>query len=371
MIVTSLNIRGLGGRVKRRRIRDLVREHHVDFLAIQETKLEIITDKIYYSLWGSMECDWAFVPSEGASGGILSIWGKNNANLIFTFTGEGFVGVCLEWGVKKIICYVVNVYSKCDLVSKRRLWHNISMSIGGFGRGRWCIIGDFNAVLYPEERRGVNTEVYSNLEMTGFRSFLEDVDLVDLPLIGRRYTWYHANGVAMSRIDRGWVSPEWMEEWGDCSIWVCARDVSDHCPLVLKYAESAWGPKPFRFNNFWLDHKNFKKVVEDCWRGQEVTGWMAFVLKEKLKALKMCLKDWHKSEFGCVENKISKIVEEIGVLYTRGESSGLSGQEVLLRKELFVDFWKLQKIREASLFQRSRSKWLCKGMPTQIFFMLV
>jgi uncharacterized protein YtpQ (UPF0354 family) len=36
----------------------------------------------------------------------------------------------------------------------------------------------------------------------------------------------------------------------------------------------------------------------------------------------------------------------------------LSSQEVLLRKDLFHEFWKHQKIREASLFQRSRSKWL-------------
>jgi exonuclease III len=93
MIVLSFNIRGLGGRMKRRRIRELVREHNVDFLAIQETKLEVVSDQICFSLWGSSNCGWAFFPSEGASGGILSIWGKNNSNLIFTFMGEGFVGV--------------------------------------------------------------------------------------------------------------------------------------------------------------------------------------------------------------------------------------------------------------------------------------
>jgi hypothetical protein len=84
------------------------------------------------------------------------------------------------------------------------------MSKLGFGNGKWCVIGDFNAVLYPEERRDLSAETFSNLEMRGFRSFLEDVDLIDLPILGRRFTWYHANGVAMSRIDRGWVPPEWL-----------------------------------------------------------------------------------------------------------------------------------------------------------------
>jgi hypothetical protein len=132
--------------------------------------------------------------------------------LTLTFIGEGFVGVCLEWGVLKSTCFLVNVYAKCDLPSKRRLWQNISMSKLGFGNGKWCVIGDFNAVLYPEERRDLSAETFSNLEMRGFRSFLEDVDLIDLPILGRRFTWYHANGVAMSRIDRGWVSPEWLQE---------------------------------------------------------------------------------------------------------------------------------------------------------------
>jgi hypothetical protein len=354
--------------VKRRRIKELVREYKVDFLAIQETKLELVSERLCHYLWGSVDCDWAFLPSEGASGGILSIWGKNNATLIFTFIGEGFVGVCLEWGVLKKICYVVNVYSKCDLASKKRLWNNICMSKLGYGRGRWCVIGDFNAVLFPEERRGVNMDIHSTLEMTGFRRFQEELELVDLPLLGRKFTWYHSNGVAMSRIDRGWVSLDWLEEWGDCSVWVCSRDVSDHCPVVLKYADNDWGIKPFRFNNFWLDHKNFKKVVEDCWRANPVTGWMAFVLKEKLKALKLCLKEWHSKEYGNVDCNISKRVEEIRDLDVRGESMGLSTHEVSRRKELFVDFWKLQKIKEASIFQRSRSKWLNQGDANTKFF---
>jgi hypothetical protein len=137
---------------------------------------------------------------------------------------------------------------------------------------------------------------------------------------------------------------------------------------VLKYSDNEWGPKPFRFNNFWLDHKIFKKIVEECWKGQDVTGWMAFVLKEKLKVLKLCLKDWHKKEFGCVETRISKIVGDINDLDLRGEVLGLNAQDMELRKNLFGQFWNLQKTKEASIFQRSRSKWLRQGDANTKFF---
>lgn len=58
MIVLSYNVRGLGGRVKIKVIRELVRDQRVDFFAIQESKLEEVTDVLFQSLWGSEDCGW-------------------------------------------------------------------------------------------------------------------------------------------------------------------------------------------------------------------------------------------------------------------------------------------------------------------------
>jgi hypothetical protein len=63
------------------------------------------------------------------------------------------------------------------------------MSKISFGSGKWCVLGDFNVVLHPEERRGVNESSSSNLEVSGFRNFLNEVELVDLSILGRRFTW--------------------------------------------------------------------------------------------------------------------------------------------------------------------------------------
>lgn len=72
MIVATFNVRGLGGRVKKNKIRDLVRQQNIDFLAIQETKLEVVSPALCYSIWGSEDCEWLYRPSEGNSDGILS-----------------------------------------------------------------------------------------------------------------------------------------------------------------------------------------------------------------------------------------------------------------------------------------------------------
>jgi hypothetical protein len=73
MIVGTLNIRGLGSRVKRRKVRELVRAENLDFLAIQETNLEVIAETLVFFLWGSDDCAWAYLPAVGNSGSILSI----------------------------------------------------------------------------------------------------------------------------------------------------------------------------------------------------------------------------------------------------------------------------------------------------------
>lgn len=216
MIITTFNIRGLGGVLKKNKIRDLIRVHRVDFMAIQETKMEVITPELCYSLWGSEDCEWAFRPSEGNSGGILSLWNKVHSRLNFTFVGEGFVGVCLDWGVHRRRCFVINVYSKCSLEDKWRLWESLVEVRRSLGDGAWWILGDFNAVRNGDERRGVNSGVSSSqvVESNFFNGFLREVDLEDLNLLGRRYTWYHPNGISMSRIDRVLISEELTQFWG-------------------------------------------------------------------------------------------------------------------------------------------------------------
>jgi hypothetical protein len=106
--------------------------HHTTILSKMS-----FTEDLCRGLWGSDDCSWAFLPSVGNSGGIVSIWRKSESNFLFSFVGEGFVGVCLEWGRNKELCFVVNIYSKCDLPAKRRLWDNLALIRNTFGMGAW------------------------------------------------------------------------------------------------------------------------------------------------------------------------------------------------------------------------------------------
>jgi len=123
-------------------------------MAIQETKMEVITQSFCNGLWGGQDCDWAFLPSVGNSGGIISLLSKCNCSFNFSFVGDGYVGVCLDWGVSKDRCFVINVYSKCGLLAKKRLWERLVELRRSLGEGVWCVLGDFNAVGGSDEKRG-------------------------------------------------------------------------------------------------------------------------------------------------------------------------------------------------------------------------
>jgi hypothetical protein len=94
-IIASYNIRGLRGRVKKRKIKELLWQPKND-LYISSIKKHVASDGLWHSSWGSDDSEWAIFPFKGSSGGLFSTWSRINSSLIFTFISERFVGMCLE-----------------------------------------------------------------------------------------------------------------------------------------------------------------------------------------------------------------------------------------------------------------------------------
>lgn len=152
MILLSMNVRGLGGGVKKRGIRSIVRKEGLKFLAIQESKLEIVEPRICRAIWGKGDLEWFFKLVNGRSGGLICIWNPNVLKVERKIEGENFIGMFRSWGRENTLVYIVNVYSPCDIEGKRALWEELKHLIQE-NRGKWCVVGDFNAVLGTREER--------------------------------------------------------------------------------------------------------------------------------------------------------------------------------------------------------------------------
>lgn len=57
MKIVSWNVRGMGDRMKRVTVKDILRNYRVDVGLIQETKLSSVTEAIIKEIWGSSVAD--------------------------------------------------------------------------------------------------------------------------------------------------------------------------------------------------------------------------------------------------------------------------------------------------------------------------
>ncbi|GKV27405.1 hypothetical protein SLEP1_g36578 [Rubroshorea leprosula] len=330
----------------------------------RETKLEIVDKNICRRVWGTDDFDWVVKASNGLSGGLLSIWNSKVFRKIDVIEGENFLGVSGLWGEEDSLVYIINIYSPCQLPGKRALWEELQGLITSRG-GKWCLAGDFNAVRKEEERAGCRE---LTREMRDFDDFIQNTGLIDLPLMGRKYTWYNSNGQYMSRIDRFLLTEEWILKWSDVKQWGLNRSVSDHCPILLKTEKMDWGPKPFKFFDAWLDQPRCKEIIREVWKSTKVKGWYGFKLKEKLKRTKNQLKEWSRNSISEVDRKIKEAEKEIATTDEKGEKGQLSTQDIDQRKSCFLDLWKNLKIKESMWQQKSRKMWLKEGDANTKFF---
>lgn len=209
MKLITYNIRGLGGRVKKKEVKELVRNQKPDMLCLQETKTEGIDRRLCSMLWEGDDFEWVSKDDVGRSGGLLVIWKRECFELETVFYENNYVGLEGWWGRDRVRVTLVNVYAPCDLGRKKRLWEELENHMFGRGGDRWCIMGDFNSVKDSREKKGVDANNRGD-EMQMFGEFIAEIGFIDLPLIGRKYMWYKPDGTTMSRLDRFLITEEWL-----------------------------------------------------------------------------------------------------------------------------------------------------------------
>lgn len=70
------------------------------------------------------------------------------------------------------------------------------------------MMGDFNVVRRLEERIGrLNGSQHGGRDIEEINAFIDSMELLDVLLVGRSFTWVRAVGVIMNRLDR----VKWLE----------------------------------------------------------------------------------------------------------------------------------------------------------------
>ena len=146
------------------------------------------------SLGVGRSLNWKALNAEGSAGGILLFWDNSRISLV-DFVVSSFSVSCLFKILEDGFLWTfTGVYGPVENSLREPFWEELG-SIKGLWDCPWCVGGNFNEVLFPNERSRGGRLTNS---MRRFSDIRNDLDLRDLPLQGGPYTWSGGlNGSAM------------------------------------------------------------------------------------------------------------------------------------------------------------------------------
>ncbi|XP_022007933.1 uncharacterized protein LOC110907231 [Helianthus annuus] len=357
----SVNLRGVRDSRKVEWIRGLKTTHGAHFVAIQETKMAGNFNFSINRFWGRTLLDYETVEAIGRSGGLLTIWDPTVFEKFGVIKNRNFLAVAGKLRMTGDVVLVVNIYAQNDPIERRALWGEL-VQLRRSQPGMWVFLGDFNDVRRPEER--FNSE-FNSMNAHFFNQFIEDADLVEYQMGGKKYTYRSDNGTNMSKLDRFLVSRDFMGKWPLASVTALSNLVSDHCPILLSTVEIDYGKIPIRLFNSWFEIPGAVEYVENLMAVFRFQGPADLALDVKLKWVKKRLKEWvysRKSEMNSEYNAKVKRLEEIEVV---AEQRLLNQVELEERAECKDLISEMDRLKSMDMRQKSRYDGLRTGTRTR------
>ncbi|XP_050217511.1 uncharacterized protein LOC126668347 [Mercurialis annua] len=235
----------------------MVSAHNLSFIGLVESKKELIDEFLVRKIWPNLDFSFDFVPFIGASGGLLLIWNKVLLNNFSVSKGARWI--CMDFAHNNALYRHVLICASNVTYDRSLLWHELNHLMGFMG-----IIfssGDFNETMAHEER--LNSTGFTAL-MLALRDFVNNCELLDLPLQGRLFTWQ--NSYSKSRIDRCLISATACPLWPNMTLSTLPSGQSDHVPICFRSENGIdWGLKPFSSVDASWDHDAFGGFVNDSW----------------------------------------------------------------------------------------------------------
>ena len=102
--------------------------------------------------------------------------------------GNGFIYLEGTWVGDGGKVTIINIYSPCDITSKRILWDEVKQLRTANNGGLWCILGDFNSIRRKFERVGLCQRIQNGGSLKEFNNWIVDLDVEDVPSVGRKFT---------------------------------------------------------------------------------------------------------------------------------------------------------------------------------------
>nr|GEW98655.1 RNA-directed DNA polymerase, eukaryota [Tanacetum cinerariifolium] len=187
-------------------VKELCNKNKVNFLSLQETKMETMDLFSVKRCWGNLSFDYVHSEAVGNSRGILCVWDPNSFHKENSTISDSFVMVRVVWCPMGQKFMLIAVYAPYDSRAKHMLWDYLQNEILKW-KGEVVVMEDFNEVRFKSDRFG---SVFNAHEANVFNSFITNSNMVEVNLGGCSYTWCHKSAIKMSKLDRFLISDSLM-----------------------------------------------------------------------------------------------------------------------------------------------------------------
>ena len=233
------------------------KKHDPEFFFLNETKkkeekLEEVRRKLKYG----KAC---YVEPEGLSGG-LALWWNEQEEVRVIGKCKNLIDMEVRDEGQKIQLKVFWIYGPTDYDERQEVWRLVkkrAMNIAS----PWMCVGDFNDILYNYEKEG--GRIKDARKIRGFRSMVEESQLIDLKAQGQRFTWVcrREDEVIKERIDRAMVNVIWLESFPRTQVFNLPIVGSDHGPILVDSDfRDGKSKKQFKFELYGLRKRNVGRL---------------------------------------------------------------------------------------------------------------
>uniref|UniRef100_J3L5S3 Reverse transcriptase domain-containing protein n=1 Tax=Oryza brachyantha TaxID=4533 RepID=J3L5S3_ORYBR len=240
--------------------------------------------------------------------------------------------------------------------------------LGGVCQGRWAIVGDFNMIASAADK---NNNRINRRQMAAFRNRINQLEVKELYLFGRRYTWSNEQErPTQVKLDKVLVSMDWEEAFPEAHLQALSSSASDHCPLLLTCGAATPRRCKFKFENFWVKLDGFSQAVQEYW-SREVSIDDAFTaLYIKMARLARTLKKWGQRRLGEIKLQLQVAHEIIYHLDVAQDCRVLQPRERWLRAAVKGRCLGLAALERTRARQRAKIKEIHDGDASAAFFQL-
>ncbi|KAA3485757.1 reverse transcriptase [Gossypium australe] len=295
------------------------------------------------------------IESNGFSGGIWVGW-KDNISISIIYNHPQFMLLRVKGITTNDDLFIFVVYGSPNRTKRKLLWNDL-LDVLPQKPSPWMVLGDFNAILSPEDKKS-NHSTGKRCKLFG--KFVESCNLQDLKFIGPSHTWQRGN--TFERLDRALANDDWMSVFPYSLVYHLPRIKSDHRPILFKTSPeiSVARGRPFRFLAGWTKHANFKDLVSNKWR---YSGNMA----ESLSNFTSYVKDWNRYTYGYIGTRKKQLMKSLGTIQKaldQSNSRRLANLEMEVRDELES----VLNHEDLLWRQKARCDWLQFGDRNTKFF---